>query len=70
MLVLCMLGTILYGQDNCSRPIIGISASQPSSVGRNYVKAVRKAGGIPVVITMTSDEDEMKNVIKITSSGS
>ena len=65
MLVLCMLGTILYGQDNCSRPIIGISASQPSSVGRNYVKAVRKAGGIPVVITMTSDEDEMKNVIKI-----
>ena len=64
VLVICFLGTILYGQDNCSRPIIGISASKPSSVGSNYVKAVRMAGGIPVVITMTSDEDELKSVIK------
>ena len=45
-------------------PIIGISASKPSSVGSNYVKAVRKAGGIPIVITLTTDEDEMRSVIK------
>lgn len=64
VLVICLLGTMLYGQDNSSRPIIGISASKASSVGSNYVKAVRKAGGIPVVITMTSDEDEMRTVLK------
>lgn len=64
VLAICLLGTMLYGQDRCDRPIIGISASQPSSVGRNYVKAVRMAGGIPVVITMTSDEDEIRSVLK------
>ena len=64
VLLICMLGTMLYGQENSTRPIIGISASQPASVGSNFVKAVRKAGGIPVVITMTTDIEEMKSVIK------
>ena len=64
VLVICLLGTVVSCQENSSRPIIGISASKPSSVGSNYVKAVRKAGGIPIVITMTSDEDEMRTVIK------
>ena len=64
VLMLCMLGTMLYGQDKPGRPIIGISASKPSSVGSNYVKAVRMAGGIPVVITLTTDIDEMKSVIE------
>jgi putative glutamine amidotransferase len=64
VLAICMLGTVLYGQDNSSRPIIGISSSKPSSVGSNYVKAVRMAGGIPIVITMTNDEDELRTVIK------
>lgn len=64
VLLICLLGTMLYGQENSNRPIIGISASKPASVGSNYVKAVRKAGGIPVVITITTDEDEMRNVIK------
>ena len=65
VLLICMLGTIVYGQDNSSKPIIGISASKPSSVGSNYVKAVRIAGGIPVVITLTSDEEEMRSVINL-----
>lgn len=64
VLMIFMLGTILYGQENSNRPIIGISASQLSSVGSNYVKAVRKAGGIPVVITLTTDVDEMRSVIR------
>ena len=65
VLLICMLGTIVYGQDNSSRPIIGISASKPSSVGSNYVKAVRMAGGIPVVITLTTDKAEMRSVINL-----
>ena len=63
-LLICLLGTMLYGQEKSGRPIIGISASKPASVGSNYVKAVRKAGGIPVVITITTDEDEMRSVIE------
>ena len=63
-LVICLLGIVVSCQNNSSRPIIGISASKPSAVGSNYVKAVRMAGGIPVVITMTSDEEEMRTVIK------
>ena len=64
VLMLCMLGTMLYGQDKPGRPIIGISSSQLASVGSNYVKAVRKAGGVPVIITLTTDVDEMRRVVK------
>ena len=46
-----------------TRPIIGISASKISSAGENYVKAVRRAGGIPVIITITDDEDELNRVL-------
>ena len=61
--VIFLLGLMSCGQENSSRPIIGISASKTSSVGSNYVKAVRKAGGIPVVITMTDDEEELRTVV-------
>ena len=32
-----------------STPVIGISASKHASAGGNYVTAVRKAGGIPII---------------------
>lgn len=47
------------------RPIIGISASKPSSAGENYVKAVRNAGGIPMVITITEDQEELNRVLSV-----
>ena len=47
------------------RPIIGISASKISSAGENYVKAIRRAGGIPIIITITDDEDELNRILGI-----
>lgn len=40
-------------------PVIGISASKPSGVGTNYVNAVRKAGGVPVIIPITGNQEKL-----------
>ena len=45
------------------RPVIGISSSAPSKVSVTYIKAVRRAGGVPVIIPMTSDEIELQTVL-------
>ena len=45
-------------------PVIGISASKPASVGTNYVNAVRKAGGVPVIIPITGNEEEMSVLLE------
>lgn len=47
-----------------SRPVIGISSANASSVGINYVKSVRKAGGVPLIIPITTDEAEIAKVIE------
>ena len=46
------------------RPVIGISASAPSKVSVTYIKAVRRAGGVPLIIPMTSDEEELQTVLE------
>ena len=46
------------------KPVIGISASSFSGTGSNYVKAIRRAGGIPLVIPMTGDESEIALIIE------
>ncbi len=58
---LLFITSATYAQN---RPVIGISASKPASVGTNYVNAVRKAGGVPMVITMTGDEAELAKVLE------
>ena len=58
---LLFITSAIYAQD---RPVIGISASSPASVGTNYVNAVRKAGGVPVIIAMTGDEVELAKVLE------
>ena len=58
---LLFITSAIYAQD---RPVIGISASSPASVGTNYVNAVRKAGGVPIVIAMTGDEVELAKVLE------
>jgi putative glutamine amidotransferase len=58
---LLFITSAIYAQD---RPVIGISASSPASVGTNYVNAVRKAGGVPMVIAMTGDEVELAKVLE------
>ena len=47
-----------------STPIIGISASKTASAGSNYVKAVRKAGGIPLIIPITGDKEELAEILE------
>lgn len=60
--VLLMLSTTAAAQTDS--PIIGISASSFSGTGANYVKAVRRAGGIPLVIPMTSDPSEIAKILE------
>lgn len=60
ILLLCGIGCSSQEQ----RPIIGISAASPSSTGINYIKAVRRAGGIPLIIPITTDKAELRRVIE------
>ncbi len=61
-LLLSTFSIIAAAQD--SRPVIGISSANASSVGINYVKSVRKAGGVPLIIPITTDEAEIAKVIE------
>ena len=46
------------------RPVIGISASKPAAATINYIKAVRIAGGVPLIIPITGDEAELAVILK------
>ena len=46
------------------RPVIGISASKPSSATVTYVNAVRAVGGVPVIIPITTDGAELDAILK------
>lgn len=63
--VLIVILMHLYGCVQTQLPVIGISAGQPSGTGENYVKAVRRAGGVPMVITMTDDQKELERILQI-----
>lgn len=56
---------IYIAQAREKKVVIGISASKPSSATETYVKSVRRAGGVPLIIPITSDEAELKAVLKV-----
>ena len=56
---------IYIAQAREKKVIIGISASKPSSATETYVKSVRRAGGVPLIIPITSEEVELKAVLKV-----
>ena len=62
LLFICAFFTVGCHSDGA--PVIGISASKLAATGSNYVKAVRKAGGIPLIIPITGDEAELAEVLK------
>lgn len=64
LFALFLIGFITVGCHSEGAPVIGISASKPASGGINYVKAVRKAGGIPLIIPITGDEEELAAVLE------
>ncbi len=65
LLVLVVLVTVCTSMAaRNKRPVIGISAAQPAGVGATYVNAVKRAGGVPLVIPFTSDEVELKTILK------
>ncbi|MBQ4197926.1 MAG: gamma-glutamyl-gamma-aminobutyrate hydrolase family protein, partial [Bacteroidales bacterium] len=61
-LLAALLLAIPVSAQNQKKPVIGISCSIDGTtveVGMTYVKSVRKAGGIPVVIPITTSEKEI-----------
>ncbi|MBR4882494.1 MAG: gamma-glutamyl-gamma-aminobutyrate hydrolase family protein [Bacteroidales bacterium] len=54
-------------QGKKAMPIIGISAAEVSPVGAplTYVEAVKRAGGVPVIIPMTSDKAQIEAVLEV-----
>ena len=44
--------------------VIGVSASKPSSATETYIKAIRRAGGTPIIIPITTREAELKAILK------
>lgn len=50
------------------KPVIGISCSHPedySSVRMTYTESVIKAGGIPIIIPLTQDEQTLDDIISL-----
>ena len=64
-IVLLILVCILPSQAREKRVVIGISASKPSSATETYVQAVRRAGGVPLIIPITADDAELQAVLKV-----
>ena len=54
-------------QGKKAMPVIGVSAAEVSPVGAplTYVEAVKRAGGVPVIIPMTSDKAQIEAVLEI-----
>ena len=60
--IILALPSFAYAQND--KPVIGISASSFSGTGSNYVKAIRRAGGIPLIIPMTGDGSEIEGILE------
>ena len=58
----------LRAQDrNAGKPIIGVSATTESGLAAaplTYVNSVKIAGGVPLVIPMTTDEDQINAILE------
>ena len=55
----------LYAQ---KKPIIGVSSSageSSTSVPLTYINSIKRAGGVPIVIPMTSDKNEIARILDI-----
>ena len=62
MLLAALLLCIPVVAQTQKKPVIGISCSIDGTtveVGMTYVKSVRKAGGIPFIIPITTNEKEI-----------
>lgn len=63
---LIMLMMPLFAASQEHKPIIGVSAteSSPTSAPSTYVNAVKRAGGVPVVIPITSDSTQIEAILE------
>ena len=64
---LIMLMMPLLAASEGHKPIIGVSAteSSPASAPSTYVNAVKRAGGVPVVIPITSDSTQIAAILEV-----
>ena len=54
--------------ESCERmPIIGVSASETDAASApiTYVRAIKRAGGVPVVIPITTDKAQIEAVLEV-----
>ena len=66
VVLFCVLvGFVSVSQARQKDVIIGISASKPSSATETYIKSIRRAGGVPLIIPITTSEAELKAVLKV-----
>lgn len=66
IIVLAALVCLTVACDRNVPPVIGISSGwngKSSSVGETYVHAVRKAGGVPVILPLVRDEEQAKALL-------
>lgn len=50
------------------KPIIGVSASSYETSGgapATYIEAIKRAGGVPLVIPMTTDDSQLLNILEV-----
>jgi putative glutamine amidotransferase len=66
--VTSLSGQTLSGSQTAKKPVIGISSTMgegtSASVPLTYIKSVIKAGGIPIVIPVTSDPELLSGVLE------
>lgn len=65
IITLALLSASICESASAKSPIIGISASEksPASAPSTYINSVRRAGGVPLVIPMTTDKEQLEAVL-------
>ncbi len=64
-MTLALLSASICESASAKSPIIGISATDksPASAPSTYINSVRRAGGVPLVIPMTTDKEQLEAVL-------
>ena len=64
---LLLVVVALFTVGGYAQKIVGVSASETdaASVPITYVNAIKKAGGVPLVIPMTTDEKQLEAVLNV-----
>lgn len=65
ILAVAIFSLSFFQESAAKSPLIGVSASEnsPAAAPSTYIKSIRKAGGVPVVIPMTTEKEQLEKIL-------